>query len=56
MEREGSSGDMLDELTGFFVESGKSRRQVAKKLKDMALIAVSSKAGDNSNESHNGNS
>jgi hypothetical protein len=43
MERSGEEGapDLLDEITGFFVESGKSRRQVAKKMKDMGLIAVS---------------
>ena len=32
------SGDMLDSITAFFEESGRSRRQVAKKLKDLALI------------------
>ena len=31
-------GDMLDSITAFFEESGKSRRQVARKLKEMALI------------------
>ena len=34
------NGDMLDNITAFFEEAGKSRRQVAKKLKDMALITV----------------
>jgi hypothetical protein len=32
--------DLLDEITLFFVESKKSRRQVARKLKEMALISV----------------
>ena len=35
------NGDMLDSITAFFEESGKSRRQVARKLKEMALITVS---------------
>ena len=35
-----SVGDMLDSITAFFEESGKSRRQVARKLKEMALISV----------------
>ena len=41
-EQSGEQGgpDMLDEITGFFVDSGKSRRQVAKKMKDMRLISV----------------
>jgi len=29
---------MLDSITAFFEEAGKSRRQVARKLKEMALI------------------
>ena len=33
-------GDVLDAITAHFVETGKSRRQVAKKLKDMGLIQV----------------
>ena len=32
--------DLLDAITAHFVESQKSRRQVAKKLKDMGLIQV----------------
>ena len=42
MERSAEEGapDLLDEITGFFVETGKSRRQVAKKMKDMGLISV----------------
>ena len=36
----GDSGDLLDNISAFFIDSGKSRRQVAKKLKDLALIAV----------------
>ena len=35
---EESGGDMLDSITDFFENSGKSRRQVAQKLKQMALI------------------
>jgi len=35
--------DLLDEISLFFVETGKSRRQVARKLKEMALISVYSK-------------
>ena len=34
-----SGGDILDSITAFFQE--KSRRQVARKLKEMALITVS---------------
>ncbi len=37
----GEQGDVLDGITAFFQESGKSRRQVARKLKEMALISVS---------------
>ena len=40
-EEESGGGDMLDSITAFFVESGKSRRQVARKLKEMTLISVS---------------
>lgn len=36
----GNRTDLLDEITLFFVESNKSRRQVARKLKEMALISV----------------
>lgn len=42
MEQNGAEegGDLLDNIAAFFIESGKSRRQVAKKMKDMALISV----------------
>ena len=33
-------GDLLDAITAHFVESNKSRRQVAKKMKDIGLIEV----------------
>ena len=39
MEKD-DSVDKLDSITFFFTESGKSRRQVAKKLKEMGLIQV----------------
>merc|ERR1712029_1141063 len=35
---EGVEGDLLDAITAHFDESGKSRRQVTKKLKEMQLI------------------
>ena len=38
---EEAGGDMLDSITAFFEEAGKTRRQVARKLKEMALITVS---------------
>ena len=37
-ETNSSDGDLLDSITAHFVSSGKSRRQVAKKLKDLHLI------------------
>ena len=39
-DQEERGGDMLDSITAFFEESGKSRRQVVRKLKEMALISV----------------
>ena len=35
---EESGGDMLDSITDFFEDSGRTRKQVAKKLKQMKLI------------------
>jgi timeless len=40
MQTKEEDGDLLDSITAFFTEAGKSRRQVATKLKQMALIAV----------------
>ena len=37
---EDESVDKLDSITLFFTDSGKSRRQVARKLKEMSLIQV----------------
>ena len=37
---EDESVDKLDSITLFFTASGKSRRQVARKLKEMGLIQV----------------
>ena len=37
---EDESVDKLDSITLFFTDSGKSRRQVARKLKEMGLIQV----------------
>lgn len=39
-QKSSEDGDLLDAITAHFVESNKSRRQVAKKLKDMGLIEV----------------
>lgn len=40
MEFKDEGNDMLDGITAFFTDAGKSRRQVARKLKEMALISV----------------
>ncbi len=37
-ENDGDTSDMLDAIEAFFEESGKTRRQIAKKLKAMNLI------------------
>ena len=40
-EEKEPGGDLLDSITAFFEDSGRTRRQVARKLKEMALITVS---------------
>lgn len=42
-EKENGSGNILDDIETFFDESGKSRRQISKKLKQLGLIKVSFK-------------
>ncbi len=37
-EKDGDTSDMLDAIEAFFEGSGKTRRQIAKKLKAMNLI------------------
>ncbi len=39
-EKDGDTSDMLDAIEAFFEGSGKTRRQIAKKLKAMNLIKV----------------
>lgn len=41
VKKEDEGSDMLDDITAFFDDAGKSRRQVARKLKEMKLISVS---------------